>query len=156
MQGVSISELSDRDVDMLRSLVDEFVLSHRSFRFREDYWSPCREWLLKLNGLESSRVIVASSEAKIIGFAVGQILDNGPLLSLEKIGYGSIMVVEKQHRKEGIGSVLWKTMKDWFLEKGVVQVETYTECGNSGAESFWEKQGFPVFLNRRLCRIGDK
>lgn len=154
--SVSLSELSDHEVDMMRSLVDEFVLSHRSFRFREDYWSACREWLLKLNGLESSRVIVAKSEGKIVGFAVGQILDNGPLLSPEKIGYGSIMVVEKHFRKEGMGSALWRTMKDWFLEKGVVQVEIYTERGNTIAESFWEKQGFPVFLHRRRCFIGEE
>jgi GNAT superfamily N-acetyltransferase len=59
------------------------------------------------------------------------------------------MVVAREFRKKGIGDALWNAMKDWFLRKGIVQVETYAECGNAVAENFWENQGFSIFLNRR-------
>lgn len=151
---ITITGLADEEVDLLRCLVDEFVLSHSSFRYKDNYWSTVRDWLLRTNKGEHSRVLAAKSEGRIVGFAVGQILDNGPLLFPERIGYGPIMVVATGSRKGGIGDALWKAMKDWFLGKGIEQVETYTECGNTVAENFWENHGFSVFLHRRKCRIG--
>jgi hypothetical protein len=43
------------------------------------------------------------------------------------------MVVAREFRKKGKGDALWNAMKDWFLRKGIVQVETYTEFGNAVA-----------------------
>jgi GNAT superfamily N-acetyltransferase len=152
---VTITSLADEEIDLLHYLMDEFVLSHGSLRFRDNYWPLARDWLLRVNNEENSQVLAAKSDGRIIGFAVGQILDNGPLLFPEKIGYGGIMVVAREFREEGIRNALWSAMKDWFLRKGIVQVETYTECGNAVAETFWENHGFSIFLNRRKCCIGE-
>jgi hypothetical protein len=40
---VVVAVLSDEDLDALPPLVDEFVSTHRSLRFREAYWSALRE-----------------------------------------------------------------------------------------------------------------
>jgi GNAT superfamily N-acetyltransferase len=152
---VTITSLSNVEIDSLHYLVDEFVLSHGSLRFRDNYWAPVRDWLLRLKNDENSRVLAAKSNGRIIGFAVGQILDNGPLLYPERIGYGSIMVVAAEFRNSGIGDALWLGMKDYFLRKGIEQVEIYTECGNTVAETFWENRGFSIFLNRRKCSIAE-
>jgi GNAT superfamily N-acetyltransferase len=152
---VVITSLHDEEIDLLHYLVDEFVLSHSSLRFRDDYWSLVRDWLLRVKNEENAQVLAAKSGGRIIGFTVGQILDNGPLLYPERIGYGGIMVVAAEFRNGGIGDALWQRMKDWFLRKGIEQVETYTECGNTVAENFWENHGFSIFLNRRRCRIAE-
>jgi hypothetical protein len=43
-----VAALSGEDVDSLPPLVDEFVSTHRSLRFRDAYWSSLRDWLVNL------------------------------------------------------------------------------------------------------------
>ena len=155
VRDITITGLADEEIDLLHYLVDEFILSLSSLRFRDNYWSLFRDWLLRVKNEKNSRVLTAKSGGRIIGFAVGQVVNNGPMLFPEKIEYGGIMVVATEFRKGGIGDALWNTMKEWFLQKGIGQVETYTECGNTVAENFWENHGFSIFLNRRRCRIAE-
>ncbi len=98
----------------------------------------------------------AVSNSNIVGFVVGQILDNAPFLSPDKFGYGAIMVVARDHQRQGIGDALWKATKDWFSRKGIVEVQTFTECGNVSAETFWENRGFTPYVNRRRHCIGKR
>jgi ribosomal protein S18 acetylase RimI-like enzyme len=156
VRDITITDLADEEIDLLRSLVDEFVLSHSSLRFRVDHWFLARDWLLRIKDEENSRVLTAKSVGRIVGFAVGRIVNNGPLLFPEKIGSANIIVVATEFRKSGIGNALWNAMEDWFLLKGIGQVEVYTECGNTVAENFWKNQGFSIFMNRRRCRIDER
>ncbi len=154
IENFTISALIDDEVDALQHLMDNFVTSHPSFQYRDDYWPPTRDWLLRLNNNKQSAVLVAKADRGAIGFVAGQILDNAPWLYPEKIGYGALIVVGKEYRKRGAGDMLWGAIKDWFLEKGIMQVDTFTECGNAVAESFWEKRGFARSVDRRKCYIG--
>lgn len=155
IRDFNITAVSDQEIDMLHFLVDEFVLSHGSLQFRDNYWPGAQDWFQRINHEENSKLLAARSHGRIIGFVVGQIQDNGPLLSPERIGYGGIMVVAEEFRSTGIGDAMWNAMKHWFLSRGIEQVETYTEPGNTVAENFWEKRGFSTFMHRRKCHIGE-
>ena len=152
-EDVAIAGLADDEIDLLHSLMDEFVSSHASLQYRDNYWPLLRGWLLKIKNEEDSRLLVARFDGKIIGFALAQIKDNDPLLLPEKIGYGHIMVIAPEFRKEGIGDALWNAMREWFVSKSTEQVETFTEVGNAPAEDFWESHGFSAFLHKRRCHV---
>jgi ribosomal protein S18 acetylase RimI-like enzyme len=152
--NIRITDVHDDEIDLLHCLVDEFVSSHEPLPFRDNHWSVFREWLSTVKK-EESKLFAVRSGQRIIGFSVCHILDNSPLLYPEKIGYVRVMIIGSDFRRDGVGSALWNGMKDWFLSKGIEQVELYTEYQNAVADAFWEKHGFTTFLHRRKCLISD-
>jgi ribosomal protein S18 acetylase RimI-like enzyme len=150
-----VAALSGEDVDSLPPLVDEFVSTHRSLRFRDAYWSSLRDWLVKRLKDENTLMFTAKVDGKLVGFALATIQDHGPLLAPERIGYVSLIVVARESRRTGVGDTLWNGMQEWFLAKGIRDVELYTEVGNELSTAFWEHRGFTAFLERRRRRLTE-
>ena len=146
---VVVAVLSDEDLDALPPLVDEFVSTHRSLRFREAYWSALREWRGQRLQDEDTLALTAKVGGTLVGFALATIQDHGPLLAPERIGYVSLLVVARESRRTGVGGALWKGLHAWFWAKGIRDIELYTEVGNERSTAFWERRGFTPFLERR-------
>ncbi len=151
-QKIQIGIIREQDFDCLRPLVDEFIQTHRSLFFRSDYWSSFCDWLKRSEISDKILPLRAKIDDDTVGFVIGVIQDNGPLISPEKVGYVTIMVVDRNHRAKGIGNALWTELRRWFLSKNIEHFELYTEFGNSLSGSFWRNRGFDTFLERRrLC-----
>lgn len=146
---IEIQRLEIGDIDSLQPLVNEFVMSHPSLNFRDDHWMAFRHWLSKTVNDVVSLCLVARTETMSVGFIVGDIRENVPLLFPEKIGHVSILVVDHSYRSKGIGENLWKKLQSWFESSGVNHFELYTEYGNSNSGPFWQKRGFEVCLEKR-------
>jgi hypothetical protein len=43
---------------------------------------------------------------------------------------------------------VWDAMHEWFLSKGIDEVELYTEIGNELSNGFWDRRGFRPLLVR--------
>jgi ribosomal protein S18 acetylase RimI-like enzyme len=146
---VRIKEIQYKNIKSLGPLVDEFISTHQSLSFRENYWDSFCSWLAK--SLENENVLpfCATIDEKVVGFIIGIIQENGVLLAPERVGYVSIMVVDSNHRRTGIGHALWKELRECFLSKGITYFELYTETGNNLSGPFWKNSGFSPFLERR-------
>jgi GNAT superfamily N-acetyltransferase len=144
-----IEQTCEADFNSLRPLVEEFILTHKSLSLRQNYWTSFCDWLAKGQRDGNTLSLHATIKKKTVGFVVGIIQENGPLISPERVGYVSIMVVDKSHRTIGIGNALWIELRKWFLSKGITYFELYTEFGNSLSGSFWSNRGFNTFLERR-------
>jgi ribosomal protein S18 acetylase RimI-like enzyme len=150
-----IAVLTQQDVQLVKSLIDEFVSAHRSLRFKDSYWNSFCDWIGERIADDNTRALSAKVQGKLVGCVLGTIQETGPLLSPGKIGYVSLIVVDPEARGAGIGHALWNSIRDWFLSKGISEVELYTEIGNQASRAFWERQGFVAFLERRRCTIGE-
>ena len=150
---LDIEEIRESDIDALRPLVEEFVDTHRALPFREDYWAAFYAWCEK--GLKDENTLFLSGKIAddLVGFIVGKIQENAPLMSPEYLGHVSILVVAKEHRGLGIGRALWEELREWFLSKEILYTELYTEAGNNISGPFWENRGFEVFLEKRRKHI---
>jgi ribosomal protein S18 acetylase RimI-like enzyme len=153
--NVVVAVLSDEDLDSLPPLVDEFVSTHRSLRFREAYQSSLRNWLGQRLKDSTTLALTAKVGGKLVGFALATIQDHGPLLAPERIGYVSLIVVARESRRTGVGNALWNGMQAWFLAKGIRDIELYTEVGNELSTAFWERRGFTAFLERRRRHLAE-
>ena len=77
------------------------------------------------------------------------------MLAPEGIRYVSLIVVALESRRIGVGNALWKGMQEWFLAKGIRDIEPYTEVGHALSTAFWERCGFTAFLERRRWRLTE-
>jgi ribosomal protein S18 acetylase RimI-like enzyme len=121
--------------------------------FREDYWDAFCAWCEKCLEDENTLFLCGTVDSNIVGFIIGKIQENRPLMSPRRVGYISILVVAEEHRGRGIGKALWEELREWFLSKGISYCELYTEIGNDLSGSFWENRGFEVFLEKRRKQI---
>ena len=146
---LTIETLHAADMALLQPLVNEFVQTHPSLSFREDPWGTFRNWFAR--GLDNVdfQCLIAKTQGDIVGFIAGDIRENGPLLSPDRIGHVSVLVVGGRSRMSGIGDALWKEMRRWFESKGINYFELYTEHGNKLSGPFWNKRGFEIFLEKR-------
>ncbi|MDO8478276.1 MAG: GNAT family N-acetyltransferase [Candidatus Rokubacteria bacterium] len=147
--NIIVATLSDEHLDSLHPLVDEFASTHRSLRFKDAYWTSFRDGLVKKRSDQETRALTAEVDGELSGFALATIQENGPLVMPERIGYVSLIVVAPKSRRTGVGDALWNGMRDWFLSRGIRDVELYTEVGNDLSNAFWERRGFTAFLVRR-------
>lgn len=150
---MKIRIICNEDFDSLRPLIEEFISTHLTFCFRDNYWTSFCDWLNNRLEDENCRSLCATIENNIVGFVVGIIQENGPLLSPDRVGYVSIMVVDKEHRRSGIGTSLWNELRRWFVSNNIKYFELYTEFGNKLSSSFWANRGFNTFLERRRANI---
>jgi ribosomal protein S18 acetylase RimI-like enzyme len=145
---MDIRALKQPDVDLLAPLVDQFVSANRTLTYRPDYriafCDAARKNLKDINAV----IFVAEEEGEIVGLITGRISDNGGIILPEKIGYISITVVLSKYRRKGIAKRLWERLNEWFLSKGIEEVQLYVVPDNDEARGFWQDCGFGLALER--------
>lgn len=146
---LTIEDLKAADIDLLKPLVKEFVQTHQSMAFKEDPWSAFQDWLSRGLDNADAACLIARINGDIVGFIAGDVRQNIPLLSPDRIGHVSVLVVDGKVRMNGIGNSLWTEMRSWFTSRGINYFELYTERGNKLSGPFWDRRGFEVFLEKR-------
>lgn len=145
---VEIRVLERRDVDSLAPLVDQFVSANKTLTYRPDYRSAFKDYAQKVLCQTNVVFFVAEEAGEIVGLIAGTVIDNGPIVLPEKIGYVGITVVSTAHRRKGIAGGLWEKLNDWFLSKRIEEVQLYVVPDNNEARGFWQDCGFTVALER--------
>lgn len=97
-----------------------------------DGWSlkGFEDWLKNDNTV----IFAAAVNEKIIGFANGTwVLDEGELLNI---------AVSENFRRNGTAQLLYNTLEDYFVQKGVASVFLEVREKNTSAIAFYEKNKF--------------
>jgi len=61
------------------------------------------------------------------------------------------LVVDRHHRRAGIGTALMDAAAAWALERGATEVVLTVWAGNTAAEAFYERLGYGV-VSRALAK----
>jgi GNAT superfamily N-acetyltransferase len=87
-----------------------------------------------------ARVLVADGAGMIIGMASVQVListaEGGPVGMVEDV------IVDRQHRGMGVGTVLLEHVVVWSKSKGLRRLQLLADVKNENAISFYEKRGW--------------
>jgi ribosomal protein S18 acetylase RimI-like enzyme len=107
-----------------------------------------RKALQPMLGRRSHPVFVAEEDEgeKLLGYAIGKVVNNKPFAVLE-YGYISCLYVDEQWRARGIGHRLLAIVHDWFKAEEVDAVQVEVSHHNPMGLQFWEERGFTYFLD---------
>ncbi|MHA1975989.1 MAG: GNAT family N-acetyltransferase [Candidatus Hodarchaeales archaeon] len=102
---------------------------------------------------ENFKVYIAISDEVVVGFCVGEILNKPPVFKVRVIGQVNNLAVKNGFKHQGIGSLLFEKMKQWFLSQKVMIIELSAATNNSEALGFWQKMGGREFMKRMSIDI---
>jgi ribosomal protein S18 acetylase RimI-like enzyme len=130
----------------------EFILFHQDI---DPIWTPLEgsipgfieNHLRRFMKSEDGLVLVAGDKGKVIGYSLSEIRRNSPGLKREKYGYIDEMAVTANYQRRGIGEKMLAEIMRWFQSNDIKRVELGTTTQNLVGNSFWQKQGFTIYMN---------
>jgi ribosomal protein S18 acetylase RimI-like enzyme len=149
---IEIVKAEEKHVADIGRLWWEFILFHQDI---DPIWTPLEgsipgfieNHLRRFMKSEDGLVLVAGDKGKVIGYSLSEIRRNSPGLKREKYGYIDEMAVTANYQRRGIGEKMLAEIMRWFQSNDIKRVELGTTTQNVVGNSFWQKQGFMIYMN---------
>ena len=134
-------------VNAIRRQVHMVHAKGRPDIFRKKFGKKLADHIFFYHGGKLSKIIVARSEDEIVGFAVLEIIQKprSPYNKARSYLRVTEFGVDKEHKRQGIGSALMEFIKKYATEKGFDTIELDMWEFNEGALKFYESQGFATY-----------
>ena len=152
MLQVVIRRATPDDVEGILPLWNELMDYHAALdaRFQpapgaEESWSDI---LLDFLQDDDACVLVADAGGKLVGFIMGLVRENLPVLLPSKYGLVTDICVDPGWRRQDIGRRLFEALKDWFRKKELFTVQLDVAHFNPVSQAFWRAMGCGDFLDR--------
>jgi ribosomal protein S18 acetylase RimI-like enzyme len=90
---------------------------------------------------DNSATLIALDDDKTVGYISLTIREQPRFYKIKKVGAIPALMVDKDYRRQGIGTRLLKEAISFFKSKGIKYFTFYTSVANSDAVSLYEKLG---------------
>ncbi len=155
--AVAIRQARARDQDAVLSLWAEMMDYHAPIderlriagNWRRYVARATRQWMSSAG----TRLLVAEVGEKVVGFAVGGLVDIRLGVKPGLHGHIAHMCVNEQWRRQGVGSRLFASFRDSFRERGVSSIHVYVSPFNSVSQLLWRSLGFGDYIERLWCDL---
>ena len=152
MSQVVIRQATRNDVGGILPLWTEMMNLHSALdeRFRpapdaEKHWAEVlRSWLRD----DDFCVLVADAEGQLVGYIIGMMRANPPVLLPPTYGLVSDICVDPAWRQQGIGRRLFEALEYWFREKGLSTVQLNVAHFSPVSQAFWRAMGCEDYMDR--------
>ncbi|MEP7288278.1 MAG: GNAT family N-acetyltransferase, partial [Chloroflexota bacterium] len=114
--------------------------------------SALLEWLQR----DDIAIFVAESlikEGHILGYIVGSIVADLPILIPERHGYVSDLAVDSHGKVGGIGRAMLDALKGWFHERNVSHIQARVPSRHPIAQAFWRAQGASELYDQMWLKL---
>lgn len=142
---VTIRQALKKDIKDIVGLLEQVVDYHcefdKNYKPFSDYKNMDKNVALLL-ARRDTKVFVAESDGKIIGYCDGGIGKAPNYTSFKKMGSIDTLIVNEKHRKKGVGEKLVGALIKWFKEKKIKYVELEADTRNVSGVKFWNSRGF--------------
>lgn len=146
---VTIRPATDADVPAVLPMVQAVCDYHRAleperYGFVPDVAARYASWLPERAADPASVFLVAEADgaAGLLGFVVGEVLDEIPVFTVKKYGFIHDLWIEPAERRRGIGTRLVTEAVARFAAIGVPQVRGDTAAANLGTRAMLARLGF--------------
>jgi GNAT superfamily N-acetyltransferase len=99
-------------------------------------------------------VLVAETNNKIVGYAIGELIRRPPVYVVRNIGGLSDMFILSDYRKSGVGKRFFDELIKWFKSKKVKYIELSVDARNEIGKKAWDKYGFKDFHFKKKLKLG--
>ena len=152
MSQVVIRQATRKDIGGILPLWNQMMDYHAALdeRFRpapdgEEHWATVlRSWLRD----DDACVLVADAEGQLVGYIIGMMRENPPVLLPPTYGLVSDICVDPAWRQQGIGRRLFEGLQDWFREKELSTVHLNVAHFSPVSQAFWRAMGCEDFMDR--------
>jgi ribosomal protein S18 acetylase RimI-like enzyme len=103
--------------------------------------------LRRLMKSQDGLVLVALDNGKVVGYSLTEIKYATPGFRHEKIGFVHDTAVTAGYRRQGVGQKMLGEIVVWLKERQIQHLELQTSSRNNVANSFWQKQGFQIYMH---------
>ena len=157
MSQVVIRQATRADVGGILTLWTEMMDYHAVLdaRFRpapdgEEHWARIlRDWLRD----DDACILVADAEGQLVGYIIGMMRENPPVLLPPTYGLVSDICVDPAWRQQGIGRRLFEALKDWFKEEELFTIQLNVAHFSSVSQAFWRAMGCEGFMDRLWLEV---
>jgi ribosomal protein S18 acetylase RimI-like enzyme len=155
---ITIRPAQETDIDAIFALWCESMRYHEHmdpfvFGFDMTKAQEARKFISNHMDKDTSIVLVALKNTKVIGYLLGSICTRQPFMKLYEIGNIYDIVVTEAERRHGVGTLLMDKAFVFFKKRGHHTVLLSVSDTNSAALRFYEKHGFRTYV-RNMVRKG--
>ncbi|HEX9896487.1 MAG TPA: GNAT family N-acetyltransferase [Dehalococcoidales bacterium] len=148
---IKVVKAEEKHVADIGKLWLEFLLFHVSI---DPIWTPddnpipgfIENHLKRFMQSDDWLVLVALDKDRVVGYSLSEIRRNTPGAKRKKYGYIDQMAVTEIYRRHGVGKKMYDEIVKWLQSNDIKRVELGTTAQNLIGNSFWQKQGFTVYM----------
>jgi len=147
-EGLNIRPAEPGDRDALGRLGAMLVQEHYDFdRLRflapmPDIQQRYGDFLVSRHGQPDNLVLVAERDGAIAGYVFGAKEDADFIMLRGPAGVVYDLLVDPDHRRQGVGAALMTAMLDALAKLGAPRALLYTAAKNEGAQAMFDRVGF--------------
>jgi ribosomal protein S18 acetylase RimI-like enzyme len=155
--GVSVREAHSGDSEAVIRLWKEMMDFHAPIdgrlsvgsSWRSEVSRATRGWLRD----GDTSLLVAEADERVIGFAVGGVMD--VVLGLRPSTHGHVahLCVTSEWRRRGVGQLLFSSLRSWLLRQGTSSIHAYVSHLSPVSQRFWRALGFEEYIERLWCDL---
>ena len=157
MTTIAVRRATEVDVPGMLPLWNEMMAFHAALdpRFQpvpdgDTYWAKATSaWIRE----DDSCVLVAEAEGRIVGYIVGMMHENPPVLLPPLYGFVSDICVAPEWRQRGVGRRMFAALKEWFRQHGADHVELRVAHNNPISQAFWRAVGCQDYMDSMWCEL---
>jgi GNAT superfamily N-acetyltransferase len=113
-----------------------------------------RKYIDRLIDDRDTLVLLATKAERTVGIAVANVMRiaGGPRVR-KKIGIVDSVVVDRSHRRKGVGSLLMNELEAWAKKRRLVDLRLNVIDANRGALAFYAALGYEPLFRRLVKKV---
>jgi len=123
-----------------------------AFAYKKNAASIYKKFLLKQLAARNAAVFVAEDGGRTIGYIMASVNKLPPILVHDREAFVNELLVEKAHRRKGVGTKLLGAAERWAKRKGLFWLGLTVHTENRAALAAYRKFGMKA-LNVKMVRI---
>jgi ribosomal protein S18 acetylase RimI-like enzyme len=157
MTTITVRRATEIDVPDILPLWKEMMAFHAALdpRFRpapggDAHWAEAvSAWIQD----GDNYVLVAEAEGQIVGYIVGMMRENPPVLLPVLYGFVSDICVSPEWRQRGVGRQMFAALREWFRRQGADHIELRVAHNNPISQAFWRAVGCQDYMDSMWCKL---
>ena len=151
----SVRQATTADLDELSRLRQERmdVYLKQESRLANDALEQWQQAVTDWIAHDQCRFLVADRDTELIGYMVGWVWQQPPMVSPSHTGMITEMSVDGHCKQGGVGTAMFQSMGEWFKEHKLSSIEIRVPRQHPIEQAFWRSVGAELFIDQMYYKF---